>query len=144
MSSIFHGLLRLWMNYLPFMMHIRCIILYAVKLDFYGDVALTPPLLNTFPQRKKWIHRHVRTVVVALRWVADPSPFACFEESVGSYLSINICGADQTVWDERKLCEIKILSEIFIFEFLGRKNAFLCIVFVVFNVFLLTSSWTTC
>lgn len=31
MPSIFHGLLHLWMNYPPFMMHIRCIILYAVK-----------------------------------------------------------------------------------------------------------------
>lgn len=44
MPSIFHGLLVLWMNYPPFMMHIRCIILYAVKLDFYGAVAFHPPL----------------------------------------------------------------------------------------------------
>lgn len=40
MPSIFHGLLLLWINYPPFMMHIRCIILYAVKLDFYGAVWL--------------------------------------------------------------------------------------------------------
>lgn len=35
MPFIFHDLLLVWMNYPPFMMHIRCIILCAVKLDFY-------------------------------------------------------------------------------------------------------------
>lgn len=68
MPSIFHGLLLLWMNYPPFMMHIRCIILYAVKLDFYGAVAFHPPLFLAFlgPQRKKLIHSCMRTNVVAL------------------------------------------------------------------------------
>lgn len=58
MPSIFHGLLLLWMNYPPFMMHIRCIILYAVKLDFYGDTAFHPPLLirSLSPQREELIH----------------------------------------------------------------------------------------
>lgn len=52
MPSIFHGLLLLWMNYPPFMMHIRCIIPYAVKLDFfffYGAVAFHPPLFLSRP-----------------------------------------------------------------------------------------------
>lgn len=55
MLSIFHGLLLLWMNYSPFMMHIRCIILYAVKLDFYGAVAFHPPIFSFLPQPTKEI-----------------------------------------------------------------------------------------
>lgn len=40
MPFIFHGLLLVWMNYPAFMTHIRCIILYAVKLDFYSAATL--------------------------------------------------------------------------------------------------------
>lgn len=50
MPSIFHGLLLLWINYPAFMTHIRCIILYALKLDFYlmERGSLSPSLLSVF------------------------------------------------------------------------------------------------